>query len=384
MDLQGLKYIVVGAGFFGSVIAERIACDLKEQVLVIEKRDHLGGNCHSVADSVTGIECHAYGSHIFHTANPEVWAYINRFCGFNHYRHRVLTRYQGKVYQMPINLQTINDFYGCCLTPAEAQQLVQAEAERSGITDPTDLESKAVHQVGSPLYEAFVRGYTMKQWGTDPRELPPSIITRLPVRFTYKSDYFNDPWQGIPLQGYDDIFARMLNHPNITVMLRTDFFALRDRVPADCRVIYSGPIDRFCDYAFGMLSWRSIIFEKEICAVGDFQGTAVMNYADAAVPYTRIHEFRHYHEERDYPEDRSVIYREYSRAARRDDDPSYPVNTSQDRARYAQYRTAVEAMPNVILGGRLGSYAYLDMDQVIADALKVYRQEIKMKLGTSA
>jgi UDP-galactopyranose mutase len=365
MNCEGLKYLVVGAGFFGAVIAERIAADLGQQVLVIDRKPHIGGNSWSAADLETGIECHCYGSHIFHTANREVWEYINRFTSFNSYRHRVLTLYQGKVFQMPVNLATISDFYGRTMAPLEAAALLADEAARSGIVIPANLEEKAVSQIGRPLYEAFVRGYTRKQWETDPLELPADIITRLPVRYSYKSDYFNDPWQGIPLDGYHTLFKKLLDHKNISVQLDVDFFSLRDRIPADCTVIYSGPI-----------GWRTLDFEKEVCPVGDFQGTTVMNFADETIPYTRIHEFRHYHEERSYPEDRTVIYREYSRSCGADDDPYYPVNTVKDREILARYQGAAEKEARVVFGGRLGSYQYLDMDKSIAAALKTYQTQI--------
>jgi UDP-galactopyranose mutase len=379
MDLHNVQYLVVGAGFFGAVIAERIAADLGERVLVIDCKQHLGGNSWSADDPETGIECHSYGSHIFHTANQEVWDYVNRFTAFNSYRHRVLTLHQGRVFQMPVNLATINDFYGRAMTPTEAEALLAEEVVAAGITAPASLEEKAIAQIGRPLYEAFIRGYTLKQWETDPRLLPADIITRLPVRFSYKSDYFNDPWQGIPLDGYHQLFARIFAHPRIDVALGVDFFALREQIPADCTIIYTGPIDRYFGYRFGRLSWRTLDFAKEVVPVRDFQGTAVMNYADEQVPFTRIHEFRHYHNERHYPTDRTVIYREYSRACGLADEPYYPVNTRQDREMLSLYQAAAEQERKVLFGGRLGSYQYLDMDRSIAAALAVYRNKLCRK-----
>lgn len=376
MDFPNIRYLVVGAGFFGAVIAERIAADLGERVVVIDRKKHIGGNSWSADDPETGIECHCYGSHIFHTSNPEVWQYINRFTSLNSYRHRVLTLHGGVVYQMPINLATISSYYGRTMTPAEARLLLEEEAGRGGIANPCNLEEKAVSQVGRPLYEAFVRGYTRKQWGTDPKELPVETITRLPVRYSYKSDYFNDPWQGIPLGGYHALFTRILDNPLITVHLDTDFFALRDRLPGDCTIIYTGPIDRFFDYRFGRLSWRTLDFQKEVCRFGDFQGATVMNYAEEQVPFTRIHEFRHYHEERAYPVDRTVIYREYSRACGQSDEPYYPVNTPGDKKMLSLYQEAARGEKRVIFGGRLGSYQYLDMDRSIAAALDTYKERI--------
>jgi UDP-galactopyranose mutase len=378
MDLSGLKYLVVGSGFFGAVIAERIANDLGERVVVIDKRGHTGGNSHSADDPATGIECHCYGSHIFHTANAKVWEYINRFTEFNGYRHKVLTRYRDRTYIMPINLATINALYGLDLSPAEAAGFIRAEAAKEGITNPANLEEKAVSLIGRPLYEAFIKGYTIKQWQTDPLLLPESIITRLPVRYNHTYDYFNDRLQGIPLDGYGALFRRLFDNPRIEVQLGTDYFDVRDRIPADCRVIYTGPIDRFFDYRFGALGWRTLHFEQEAVATGDFQGTTVMNYADPEVPFTRIHEFRHYHPERgEYPEDRTIIYQEYSHACGREEDPYYPVNTGQDRHTYELYRQETQQLPNVLFGGRLGTYSYLDMDKVIQQALELYENNIK-------
>lgn len=377
MDLKGRRYLVVGAGFFGAVIAERIAADRGERVLLIDRRSHIGGNSFSADDPQTGIECHVYGSHIFHTGDAAVWNYVRRFSTFNSYRHRVLAAYRGAVYQMPINLATINRFYGKNLTPAGAMAFIRDEIAKEGISTPANLEEKAVSLIGRPLYEAFIRGYTVKQWGVDPVVLPESIIDRLPVRYTYKSDYFNDPWQGIPLGGYHRLFHKLLDHANIEVSLNTDYFAIRDRIPAGCTVIFTGPIDRFFDYRFGRLGWRNLRFEKEICDVGDFQGTSVMNYVESTAPFTRIHEFRHYHEERNYPKDATVIYREYSVAGETDDDPAYPVNTARDRELLALYAVEAKKHPTVIFGGRLGSYQYLDMDKTIAAALSTYTERIR-------
>lgn len=377
MNLSGLKYLVVGSGFFGAVIAERIANDLGERVVVLEQRDHIGGNSYSAPDEATGIDCHVYGSHIFHTKSSKVWDYINNFCSFNSYRHKVLTNHRGVVYQMPVNLDTINRFFGTVFSPGEARAFVDEEMRRECFAEPCNLEEKAVSLVGRRLYEAFIKGYTAKQWQTDPKLLPAGIISRLPFRFSYKIDYFDDPWQGIPLDGYGALFGRLFADPKIEVLLNTDYFALRDQIPADCMVIYTGPIDRFFDYRLGMLGWRSLRFEKEVLPVGDFQGTTVMNYADEEVPFTRIHEFRHYHDERQYPVDQTVIYREYSLTGSRDTDPYYPINTAQDRATYEQYCRLAEQVPKILFGGRLGTYSYLDMDKVIEQALQIYETNIR-------
>ncbi|GAM08924.1 UDP-galactopyranose mutase [Geobacter sp. OR-1] len=377
MDLNNLNYIVIGAGFFGAVIAERIASKLRERVLVVDRKSHIGGNSWSIADPATGIECHCYGSHIFHTSDPQVWNYINSFTEFNSYRHRVLTNYRGRIYQMPVNLATICDFYGRTMTPFEAAMLLSDEAKSSGIIDAKNLEEKAIYQIGRPLYDAFIRDYTLKQWKTDPKQLPADIITRLPVRYSYKSDYFDDPWQGIPLNGYHHLFERILDHPDVEVMLGLDFFEIREQIPPECTVIYTGPIDRFFGYKYGRLGWRTLDFEKEVCNVRDYQGTAVMNYADDTVPFTRVHEFRHFHDERPYPEDRTVISREYSRTCNLNDEPYYPVNAIQDREILALYRADADMATNVIFGGRLGSYRYLDMDKSIASALEIFNTRIR-------
>lgn len=377
MDFQNLKYLVVGAGFFGSVIAERIAEDMGERVAVIDKRDHLGGASFSKEDGETGIEYHMYGSHIFHTSIEKVWRYINRFCTFNSYRHKVLTTYENKIYQMPINLETINAFYGLNLKPSEAENFIKEEIKKESIHNPNNLEEKAISLIGRPLYEAFIKGYTMKHWGTDPKNLPAQIITRLPVRFNYKTDYFDDPWQGIPAEGYGELFKTMLSHKNIDLYLNTDFFAVRHLIPPDCCMVYTGRLDQFFDYKHGLLSWRTLTFEREVHEVSDFQGTAVMNYAEASIPYTRTHEFKHLHAERGYDQARTLILREYPRELGEGDDPYYPINTPKDREIYERYQEEVQKTKNVIFGGRLAEYRYLNMDQTIASALKTYDEKIR-------
>lgn len=278
--------------------------------------------------------------------------------------------------QMPVNLSTINEFYGKTMTPCEVADFMALEIAKAGCVDPANLEEKAVSLIGFPLYDAFIRGYTKKQWGIDPKELPADIITRLPVRFNYKSDYFNDPWQGIPLDGYQKLFARILDHPRIEVALGVDYFHIRDKIPNSCTIIYTGPIDRFFDYRFGRLGWRTLTFEKDVLSVNDFQGTSVMNFPDEHVPFTRIHEFRHYHEERPYPLDRTVIYREFSRSCREMDNPYYPINTDRNRSILSMYQTASESESRVIFGGRLGMYRYFDMDKTIAAALEIFDERI--------
>jgi UDP-galactopyranose mutase len=379
MDLENVKYLVVGAGFFGSVIAERVAEDKGERVVIIDKRDHIGGTSYSESDRETGIEYHKYGSHIFHTSIEDVWKYINRFDKFNSYRHKVLTTYNNKIYQMPINLETINTFYGVSLKPSEAEKFIRSEVEKENIKAPTNLEDKAISLIGRPLYEAFIKGYTLKHWGTDPKNLPPDIITRLPVRLNYKSDYFDDPWQGIPFEGYGQLFQRMLSHRNIDLYTNTDYSSIRHLIPSDCCIIYTGRVDQFFDYKHGELGWRTLSFERKVYQVDDYQGTAVMNYAEGSIPYTRTHEFKHFHEERNYSRERTLIFREYSKELAGDDDPYYPMNTPKDKDIYKKYQEEIEKNENVIFGGRLAAYRYLNMDQTIASALKTYDEKIKSR-----
>jgi UDP-galactopyranose mutase len=373
--------LIVGAGFYGATLAERIAGELGRRVLLIDRRSHIGGNSYSETDRATGIEVHRYGAHLFHTPNEEVWRYLSRFTGFSAYRYRGVTVHAGKVYSLPINLGTICQYFGRHFTPDEARALIASQAAEVAGRQPANLEEKAISLVGRPLYEAFIRGYTAKQWQTDPRELPPNIITRLPVRYTFDDRYFNDRFQGQPLDGYTAIFERMLASPLIETRLGVDFFALRNELPPDLPVIYTGPIDRYFDYSEGELSWRTVDFENEVVATGDFQGTSIMNYADEDVPYTRILEFRHFNPERNYQSERTLIAREYSRFAHRGDEPFYPIGASKDKAVLARYQARAVAEKNVHFGGRLGTYRYLDMHQAIAAALKAFETIFVPLLG---
>ncbi len=371
--------LVVGAGFFGAVIAERVAAELDLPVTVIDRRPHIGGNCWSAVDEETGVECHMYGSHIFHTSDGEVWKYLRRFTEFNAYRHHVWTQHAGHVYAMPINLHTINSYYRRNFSPEEARAFIREEAAAEGIVTPSNLEEKAVSLIGRPLYTAFIRGYTIKQWEKDPTELDPAIITRLPVRYNYDNRYFSDALEGIPLDGYGAVFRRMLDHPRISVRLETDFADLRETLSEDTLVCYTGAIDQFFDYSLGRLEWRTVDFAVERPPCADFQGTSVMNYADAEIPWTRIHEFRHYHPERPCT-GRTVIFREFSRFAGPEDAPYYPVATPRNAALLEEYRRLAAALPDVVFGGRLGTYRYLDMDDTIAEALACYASVIRPRL----
>jgi UDP-galactopyranose mutase len=374
--------LVVGAGLFGLTLARQAAEEHDAKVTVIDRRDHLGGNAYSEADPETGIEVHKYGAHLFHTSNTRVWEYVNRFTDFTPYVHKVYTTHRGVVYPMPINLGTINQFFESAYSPAGARELIQEQAGKLAGTDPANLNDKGISLIGRPLYEAFIKHYTGKQWQTDPKDLPASIISRLPVRYTYDNRYFNDTYEGLPRQGYTAWLERMADHPNISVELGTDYFDAaqplnRDAVRGNVPVVYTGPVDRYFDYAHGDLKWRTIDLETEHVDTGDFQGTSVMNYADESVPFTRIIEPRHFHPERDYPTDRTVIQREYSRFANREDEPYYPVNSTEDRETLLKYRQLADAEPRTLFGGRLGTYQYLDMHMAIGSALSAADNKLK-------
>ena len=379
MSYAEYDLVVVGSGFFGLTVAERAASELDKRVLVLERRAHIGGNAYSEAEPETGIEVHRYGAHLFHTSNQRVWEYVNRFTSFTGYQHRVFARVGDQVYAFPMNLALINQFFGRSHTPDEARALIAEQAGEIDTKDAANLEEKAISLIGRPLYEAFVKGYTAKQWQTDPTELDASIITRLPVRYTFDNRYFNDTFEGLPVDGYTAWLEKMADHPNIEVRLDVDYFDVRDEIPAGTPTVYTGPLDRYFDFAEGELSWRTLDFEQEVVPTGDFQGAPVINYNDDDVPYTRILEFRHFHPERDYPTDKTVIVREFSRFAEPGDEPYYPVGTADDRAKLKRYRELARketVNANVLFGGRLGTYKYLDMHMAIGSALTMFDNRI--------
>lgn len=384
MGRMAYDLIVVGSGFFGLTVAEQAASELGKRVLVVEKRGHIGGNAYSEKEPETGIEVHKYGAHLFHTSNERVWEYVNRFTDFTDYQHRVFAMHDGTAYQFPMGLGLINQFFGRYYTPDEARELIEKQREGLDPAAATNLEERGIALIGKPLYEAFVKHYTAKQWQTDPTELPPEIISRLPVRYTFNNRYFNDTYEGLPVDGYAAWLERMASHELIDVRLDTDWFAVADEVRAEspgAPVVYTGPLDQYFDYSEGRLGWRTLDFEQEVLEVGDFQGTPVMNYNDADVPYTRIHEFRHFHPERSsYPDDKTVIVKEYSRFAEDEDEVYYPINTPEDREKLSAYRrlAAQETESNnVLFGGRLGTYQYLDMHMAIAAALTLFDNQLR-------
>ena len=383
MSAARFDLFVVGSGFFGLTIAERAATQLGKRVLVVERRPHIGGNAYSEPEPQTGIEIHRYGAHLFHTSNERVWDYVRQFTDFTGYQHRVFAMHDGQAYQFPMGLGLVCQFFGRYYSPDQARALIAEQAAEIDTAKAENLEEKAISLIGRPLYEAFVRDYTAKQWQTDPKELPASVITRLPVRYTFDNRYFNDTYEGLPVDGYTAWLGNMATDERIEVRLDTDWFDVRNELRADspgAPVVYTGPLDRYFDYAEGRLGWRTLDFEVEVLSdCGDFQGTPVMNYNDADVPYTRIHEFRHFHPERDYPTDKTVIMREYSRFADDEDEPYYPINTDTDRALLAAYRArakAETASAGVLFGGRLGTYQYLDMHMAIASALSAFDSRV--------
>ena len=387
---SGYDLIIVGSGFYGLTIAERAATQLGKRVLVLDRRSHIGGNAYSEPEPTTGIEIHKYGAHLFHTSNKKVWDYVNKFTDFTGYQHRVFAMYQGQAYQFPMGLGLVSQFFGRYFTPDEARALIAEQSSEIETEKAANLEEKAISLIGRPLYEAFVKHYTAKQWQTDPTELPAANIARLPVRYTFDNRYFNDTYEGLPVDGYTAWLENMAADDNIEVRLNTDWFDVRDELRAqspDAPVVYTGPLDRYFDFVDGELGWRTLDFETEVLETGDYQGTPVMNYNDADVPYTRIHEFRHFHPEREYPADKTVIMREFSRFAESGDEPYYPINTPEDREKLNAYRARAKretASNKVLFGGRLGTYQYLDMHMAIASALTMYENTLAPHLETGA
>jgi len=352
---------VAGAGFSGSVIARELA-DAGHHVSVFDGRDHVAGNCHTVRDSDTDVMVHVYGPHIFHTQFEHVWQYVNRFGHMCRYNHRVTATVRGRVYSLPINLLTINQFFGTAMGPAEAAAFIQARAERSG--EPVSFEDQGLAFVGRELYEAFFAGYTRKQWGVEPADLPASILQRLPLRFSYDDSYFNHPYQGIPRDGYTQIVEAILDHQRITLHLSTPLRT--SELDSFDHAVWTGPIDDFFDTEHGRLAYRTLDFERETHP-GDVQGCAVMNYCDADVPYTRITEHKHFAPWESH--DGSVTYREFSRACEPGDIPYYPVRLVRDKEQLLNYVALAKDTSGVTFVGRLGTYRYLDMDVTIKEAL---------------
>ncbi len=361
-------YLIVGAGLYGAVFANE-AAKRGKSCLVVDRREHIGGNIYTKRCS--DINVHVYGAHIFHTSDKYVWDYINQFAEFNNYINSPIARYKNELYNLPFNMNTFSKMWGIT-TPDEAKKIIADQISKLGITTPANLEEQALSLVGTDVYEKLIKGYTKKQWGRDCKELPSFIIKRLPLRFTYDNNYFNDRYQGIPVGGYTQIIEKMLEHAQ--VRLGTDY--LENRAELDTladKVIYTGAIDAFYGYRLGVLEYRSVRFETEELETDNYQGNAVVNYTDSDVPYTRIIEHKHFEFGK---QPTTIISREYSSEWKKGDEPYYPVNDEKNSRLYAQYEKLASEEKRVIFGGRLGAYRYYDMDKVIAAALDMSKKEL--------
>ena len=367
--MKKYDYLIVGTGLFGAIFAYE-ANKRGKKCLVIEKRSHIAGNIYT--EEIEGIQVHKYGAHIFHTSNKEVWDYINQFSEFNRYTNSPIARYKDEVYNMPFNMNTFNKLWEV-FTPDEAKQKINQELEEAKIDEPKNLEEQAIKLVGKTIYEKLVKGYTEKQWGQKATELPSFIIKRLPVRFTYDNNYFNDKYQGIPVGGYTQIIEKMLS--GIEVKLNYDYFEHKVELENIAQeTVFTGPIDKFYDYQFGELEYRSLRFETEILEKENYQGNAVVNYTEYEVPYTRIIEHKHF-EYGNQP--KTVITKEYPDSWNKNKEAYYPINNEKNNLLYEKYRELSKNDSNIIFGGRLGQYKYFDMHIVIEEALKCVQEKIR-------
>ena len=369
-------YLIVGSGLFGSIFAYE-ANKKGKKVLVIDKRPHIAGNIYT--ENKDGINVHKYGAHIFHTSNKEVWDYINQFAEFNKYTNSPVARYKNELYNMPFNMNTFNKLWGV-VTPEEAQAKIEQEKKEAGITEPKNLEEQAISLVGKTIYEKLVKGYTEKQWGRKCTELPSFIIKRLPVRFIYDNNYFNDKYQGIPMGGYTQIIEKMLD--GIEVKLNYDYFEHKQELDNIAeKIVFTGPIDKYYDYKFGELEYRSLRFEEEELNIQNYQGNAVVNYTEYEVPYTRIIKHKHFEYAKSLGQEdtisKTIITREYPDTWNKEKEAYYPINNDKNNALYQKYADLASKDKNVIFGGRLGMYKYYDMDKVIAEALKCVEENLK-------
>lgn len=364
---MAFDYVIVGCGLFGAVFARCVA-EAGRSVLIVDRRNHIGGNCFT--REIEGINVHEYGPHIFHTSNARVWNFVNRFAQFHRYTHRTAVNFRGKLYSFPINLMTCHQLWGVT-SPQEAQARI--DKERIPCESPRNCEEWMLSQVGRELYETFIQGYTAKQWNRDPKDLPASIVRRIPIRLTYNDRYFDDTYEGIPIGGYTRLFENLLDHRLIEMETGVDYFAHASELQSTgTKLVFTGKIDEFYDYRFGRLEYRSLRFEQEIVN-GDFQGNAIINYTDRNVPYTRITEHKHFEGKGSLP--RSVITREYPQDYKEGSIPYYPIRDEANTALYERYRS-LNRDKNVIFGGRLATYQYYDMHQVIAQALTNAEQEL--------
>ena len=365
--MKKYDYLIVGAGLYGSIFA----CEMNKKgkkCLVIDKRNHIGGNIY--CENIEGINVHKYGAHIFHTSNKEVWEYINQFCEFNNYINSPIANYKGEIYNLPFNMNTFNKLWGV-VTPKEAKAKIEEQKKEFSIAEPKNLEEQAISLIGKDIYEKLIKGYTEKQWGRKATELPAFIIKRLPVRFTYDNNYFNDRYQGIPIGGYTKIIEKMLE--GIEIKLNTNFFDNRKYFENIAeKIVFTGMIDEFYNYKFGKLEYRSLRFETETLNEENYQGNAVVNYTERETPYTRIIEHKHFEFGK---QEKTVITKEYPSEWKEGDEPYYPVNDEKNNKLYEKYRELAEKEKNVIFGGRLGEYKYYDMDKIIEKVLGDLKNE---------
>ncbi|MEH7235383.1 UDP-galactopyranose mutase [Bacillus sp. JJ1562] len=361
-------YLIVGAGLFGSVFAYE-ATKQGKKCLIIDKRDHVGGNVYT--ENIEGINVHKYGAHIFHTNNKKIWDYVNSFVEFNRFTNSPLANYKGEIYNLPFNMNTFNQLWGV-VSPQEAKEKIAEQKRKAGITEPKNLEEQAISLVGTDVYEKLIKGYTEKQWGRDAKDLPAFIIKRIPVRFTFDNNYFNDRFQGIPGGGYTPIIEKMLLGSDI--ILNVDFFVNRDLQAIAKKTVFTGMIDQYFDYQYGVLEYRSLHFEVNVLEETDnYQGNAVINYTDADTPFTRIIEHKHFEFG---SQEKTVITKEYPSEWKPGCDPYYPINDKKNNSLYKMYKALADKENNVIFGGRLASYKYYDMHQVIGEALTAVAKEL--------
>lgn len=377
--MRKYDYLIVGAGLFGATFAYEMS-KIGKKCLVIDRRNHIGGNIY--CEKINDINVHKYGAHIFHTSDKEIWDYVNQFAEFNNYINSPIANYQGEIYNLPFNMNTFSKLWGV-ITPKEAEQKIEEQKAKFNITEPKNLEEQAISLVGKTIYEKLVKGYTEKQWGQRATELPSFIIKRLPVRFIYDNNYFNDIYQGIPIGGYTPIIEKMLD--GIEVKLNCDFFENRKELENIAeKIVFTGQIDKYYNYQFGELEYRSLRFETEILEQENYQGNAVVNYTEYEVPYTRIIEHKHFEYGASLGKiaegqalTKTIITREYPDAWSKEKEPYYPINNDKNNTLYEKYKELADNDSKVLFGGRLGQYKYFDMDKVIAEALKFVKAELK-------
>ncbi|MDR1017184.1 MAG: UDP-galactopyranose mutase [Lachnospiraceae bacterium] len=361
-------YLIVGSGIFGATFANKVK-KAGKTALIIEKRNHIGGNIYT--EQIEGINVHKYGAHIFHTSNKKVWDYVNEFAEFNRYTNSPIANFKGKIYNMPFNMNTFYQMWGT-VTPGEASAKIKEQVEQYGVENPKNVEEQALSLVGKDIYETLVKGYTEKQWGRPATELPPEIIKRLPLRMTYDNNYFNDTYQGIPIGGYTNLIKNMIQ--GIEVRLGTDYLSNKEYFDSLAnKVLYTGPVDRYFDYIFGELEYRSLKFETEVLDTSNYQGNAVVNYTDAITPYTRIIEHKHFE---GADTSKTVITKEYPAQWKKGDEAFYPLNDEKNMAVYKKYKEKADLEGKILFGGRLGTYEYLDMHKVIEKALDLADEEL--------